>query len=195
MDEPLGKNVGNTLEILEAIKALKGNMEKDVQEVVLERGAQMIRLAGKGDSIEENKRKMLENIQNGKALEKFKQLIQKQNGDISYIDNPEKFEKAKYIIPVISEKDGFVTNMNAEQIGRLSVFLGAGRIKKEDKIDKTVGIVLEKKVGNEVKKGDVLAYIHANGKERAEEAVEQLKEIYAIGEKEIGAKKAIIKII
>lgn len=85
--------------------------------------------------------------------------------------------------------------MNAEQIGRLSVFLGAGRIKKEDKIDKTVGIVLEKKVGNEVKKGDVLAYIHANGKERAEEAVEQLKEIYAIGEKEIGAKKAIIKII
>ena len=195
MDEPLGKNVGNTLEILEAIKALKGNMEKDVQEVVLELGAQMIRLAGKGDSIEENKRKMLENIQNGKALEKFKQLIQKQNGDISYIDNPEKFEKAKYIIPVISEKDGFVTNMNAEQIGRLSVFLGAGRIKKEDKIDKTVGIVLEKKVGNEVKKGDVLAYIHANGKERAEEAVEQLKEIYAIGEKEIGAKKAIIKII
>ena len=195
MDEPLGKNVGNTLEILEAIKALKGNMEKDVQEVVLELGAQMIRLAGKGDSIEENKRKMLENIQNGKALEKFKQLIQKQNGDISYIDNPEKFEKAKYIIPVISEKNGFVTNMNAEQIGRLSVFLGAGRIKKEDKIDKTVGIVLEKKVGNEVKKGDVLAYIHANGKERAEEAVEQLKEIYAIGEKEIGAKKAIIKII
>ena len=174
---------------------LKGNMEKDVQEVVLELGAQMIRLAGKGDSIEENKRKMLENIQNGKALEKFKQLIQKQNGDISYIDNPEKFEKAKYIIPVRSEKDGFVTNMNAEQIGRLSVFLGAGRIKKEDKIDKTVGIVLEKKVGNEVKKGDVLAYIHANGKERAEEAVEQLKEIYAIGEKEIGAKKAIIKII
>ena len=77
MDEPLGKNVGNTLEILEVINALKGNIEKDVQEVVLELGAQMIRLARKGDSIEENKRKMLENIQNGKALEKFKQLVKK----------------------------------------------------------------------------------------------------------------------
>ena len=91
MDEPLGKNVGNTLEILEVINALKGNIEKDVQEVVLELGAQMIRLARKGDSIEENKRKMLENIQNGKALEKFKQLVKKQNGDISYLENPEKF--------------------------------------------------------------------------------------------------------
>ena len=195
MDEPLGKNVGNTLEILEVINALKGNIEKDVQEVVLELGAQMIRLARKGDSIEENKRKMLENIQNGKALEKFKQLVKKQNGDISYLENPEKFEKAKYIIPVICEKDGFVADINAEQIGRLSVFLGAGRIKKEDKIDKTVGIVLEKKVGDKVAIGDVLAYIHANEEKKAKEAVEQLKEIYAIGEKEIGAKKAIIKII
>lgn len=115
MDEPLGKNVGNTLEILEVINALKGNIEKDVQEVVLELGAQMIRLARKGDSIEENKRKMLENIQNGKALEKFKQLVKKQNGDISYLENPEKFEKAKYIIPVICEKDGFVADINAEQ--------------------------------------------------------------------------------
>ena len=170
-------------------------IEKDVQEVVLELGAQMIRLARKGDSIEENKRKMLENIQNGKALEKFKQLVKKQNGDISYLENPEKFEKAKYIIPVICEKDGFVADINAEQIGRLSVFLGAGRIKKEDKIDKTVGIVLEKKVGDKVAIGDVLAYIHANEEKKAKEAVEQLKEIYAIGEKEIGAKKAIIKII
>ena len=195
MDEPLGKNVGNTLEILEVINALKGNIEKDVQEVVLELGAQMIRLARKGDSIEENKRKMLENIQNGKALEKFKQLVKKQNGDISYLENPEKFEKAKYIIPVICEKDGFVADINAEQIGRLSVFLGAGRIKKEDKIDKTVGIVLEKKVGDKVAIGDILAYIHANEEKKAKEAVEQLKEIYAIGEKEIGAKKAIIKII
>ena len=195
MDEPLGKNVGNTLEILEVINALKSNIEKDVQEVVLELGAQMIRLARKGDSIEENKRKMLENIQNGKALEKFKQLVKKQNGDISYLENPEKFEKAKYIIPVICEKDGFVADINAEQIGRLSVFLGAGRIKKEDKIDKTVGIVLEKKVGDKVAIGDVLAYIHANEEKKAKEAVEQLKAIYAIGEKEIGTKKAIIKII
>ncbi len=195
MEEPLGKSVGNTLEILEVIKALKGDIEPDVQEVVLELGAQMIKLAEKGNDIEENKIKMLENIQNGKALEKFKQLVQNQNGDISYIDNPEKFEKAKHIIPVICEKQGFVTNLNAEYIGKLSLFLGAGRIRKEDDIDKAVGIVLEKKVGDRVDTGDVLAYIHSNDEKKVKEAVEQLKEIYVIGTEKAETKKAIIKII
>ena len=195
MDEPLGKNVGNTLEILEVIEALRGKMEEDVKQVVLELGAHMIKLAGKGNSIEENKKKMLENIQNGKALEKFKQLIQNQNGDVLYIDEPEKFEKSKYVISVICEKDGYITSIDAEQIGRLSVFLGAGRIKKEDEIDKTVGIVLEKKVGDKVYTGDVIAYIHANDKEKANEAVERIKKIYKIENKIPEIKKTIIKII
>ena len=195
MDEPLGKNVGNTLEILEVIEALRGKMEEDVKQVVLELGAHMIKLAGKGNSIEENKKKMLENIQNGKALEKFKQLIQNQNGDVLYIDEPEKFEKSKYVISVICEKDGYITSIDAEQIGRLSVFLGAGRIKKEDEIDKTVGIVLEKKAGDKVYTGDVIAYIHANDKEKANEAVERIKKIYKIENKIPEIKKTIIKII
>ena len=185
MDEPLGKNVGNTLEILEVIEALRGKMEEDVKQVVLELGAHMIKLAGKGNSIEENKKKMLENIQNGKALEKFKQLIQNQNGDVLYIDEPEKFEKSKYVISVICEKDGYITSIDAEQIGRLSVFLGAGRIKKDDEIDKTVGIVLEKKAGDKVYTGDVIAYIHANDKEKANEAVERIKKIYKIERREL----------
>jgi pyrimidine-nucleoside phosphorylase len=188
MEEPLGKNIGNTLEVIEAIEALKGNMQNDVKEVVLELGASMLKLAGKGNDLEENKKKMLENIQNGKALAKFKELVQNQSGDISYIEDTSKFEKAQYILPVSLDKrmeettkqEVIVRQLKAEKIGKLSVFLGGGRIQKEDKIDPAVGIVLNKKVGDKVKKGEIVAYIHANNKEKGEEAVRRLKEIYVV---------------
>lgn len=188
MEEPLGKNIGNTLEVIEAIEALKGNMQNDVKEVVLELGASMLKLAGKGNDLEENKKKMLENIQNGKALAKFKELVQNQSGDISYIEDTSKFEKAQYILPVSLDKrmeettkqEVTVKRLKAEEIGKLFVYLGGGRIQKEDKIDPTVGIVLNKKVGDKVKKGEIVAYIHANNKEKGEEAVRRLKEIYVV---------------
>lgn len=178
MEQPLGKNVGNTLEVIEAIDALKGNMEDDVKEVVLELGSNMIKLAGKGDNLEENKVKMIQNIKNGKALDKFKKLVENQGGDVSYIDDTNKFKKAKYILPVKLEKSGTITELKAEEIGKLSVFLGAGRMKKEDKIDAEAGIVLNKKVGNNVEKGETVAYIHANNEKKAKEAVEKLIKIY-----------------
>lgn len=180
MEEPLGKNIGNTLEVIEAVEALKGNMQDDVKEVVLELGSNMLKLAGKGNDLEENKRKILENIQNGKALEKFKELVKNQGGDISYIEDTNRFEKTKYILPVTLEKEGRVKEIKAEEIGKLSVFLGGGRIKKEDKIDKAVGITLNKKIGEKVEKEDIVAYIHANDKEKAKEAVRRLKNIYVI---------------
>lgn len=188
MEEPLGKNIGNTLEVIEAIEALKGNIQNDVKEVVLELGASMLKLAGKGNDLEENKKKMLENIQNGKALAKFKELVQNQDGVISYIEDTNKFEKAQYILPVSLDKrmeettkqEVTVKRLKAEEIGKLSVYLGGGRIQKEDKIDPTVGIVLNKKVGDKVKKGEIVAYIHANNKEKGEEAVRRLKEIYVV---------------
>ena len=188
MEEPLGRNIGNTLEVIEAVEALKGNMQDDVKEVVLELGSNMLKLAGKGNDLEENKRKILENIQNGKALEKFKELVQNQGGDISYIEDTDKFEKAKYILPVILDKrieetkkqEVIVKQLKAEEIGKLSVFLGGGRIRKEDKIDPAVGIILNKKVGDKVEKEDIVAYIHANDKDKAEEAVRRLKEIYVV---------------
>ena len=188
MEEPLGKNIGNTLEVIEAIEALKGNMQNDVKEVVLELGASMLKLAEKGNDLEENKKKMLENIQNGKALAKFKELVQNQSGDISYIEDTSKFEKAQYILPVSLDKrmeettkqEVTVKRLKAEEIGKLSVYLGGGRIQKEDKIDPAVGIVLNKKVGDKVKKGEIVAYIHANNKEKGEEAVRRLKEIYVV---------------
>ena len=153
-------------------------MEQDVKEVVLELGSHMIKLAGKGDNLEKNKQIMLENVQNGKALDKFKELIENQGGDVSYIENPDKFEKAKFIMPVIVEKSGTIQSLKAEEVGKISVSLGAGRIKKEDVIDNSVGIVLEKKVGNAIKQGEIACYVHANDEMKGTEAVKKLQEIY-----------------
>ena len=182
MEQPLGRNIGNTLEVIEAVEALNGKMQEDVKAVVLELGSNMLKLAGKGSNLEENKEKMMENIQNGKALEKFKQLVINQGGDVTYIESTEKFKKAKYIVPVILDKEGIVKELKAEEVGKLSVFLGAGRLRKEDKIEPEVGIVLNKKIGDTVKKDDIVAYIHANDKGKAREAVERLKKIYKLGQ-------------
>ena len=188
MEEPLGRNVGNTLEVIEAVEALKGNISNDVKEVVLELGSYMIKLAGKGNNLENNKNMMLENIYNGKALEKLKELVKNQNGDVTFIENTDKFKKAEFIYPVILTKDGkelegTISELRADEIGKLSVFLGAGRIKKEDKIAEEVGIQLNKKVGERVNKGEIVAYIHSNSKEKAEIAVEKLKNIYNLADK------------
>ena len=180
MEEPLGKNVGNSLEVIEAVEALKGNMQEDVKNVVLELGSNMIKLAGKGNNLEENKLKMMENIQNGKALEKFKELVQNQGGDVSYIEDTNKFKKAKYILPVKLEKEGVIKELDAEKIGKISVELGAGRIRKEDRIEQETGVILNKKINDKVEKEDIVAYIHANDEEKAKEAVEKLKEIYVL---------------
>ena len=180
MDQPLGKYVGNTLEVIEAIEALNGHWQEDVKEVVLLLGANMIKLAGKGDNLEENKVKMLEQIENGEALSKFKELVVKQGGDVSYIEDLEKFPKAKYKLPVIATKSGIVNKLNAEEVGKIAMKLGAGRLRKEDEIIKEVGIELNKKVGNNVEIGDILAYIHGNNEELTEKAVIDLRNVYEI---------------
>ena len=180
MDQPLGKYVGNTLEVIEAIEALNGHWQEDVKEVVLLLGANMIKLAGKGDDLEENKVRMLEQIENGEALSKFKELVVKQGGDVSYIEDLEKFPKAKYKLPVIATKSGIVNKLNAEEVGKIAMKLGAGRLRKEDEIIKEVGIELNKKVGNNVEIGDILAYIHGNNEELTEKAVIDLRNAYEI---------------
>ncbi len=180
MDEPLGYAVGNSLEVIEAINFLKGDMPKDLKEVVFELGANMLQLAGKGDNIEENKLKMLETIENGSAYNKLVEMVQNQGGDVSYLEDTTKFEKSKYISAVVTEKIGKVQEINAEEIGKLACYLGAGRIKKEDKIDANVGIILNKKVGDEVLEGDFLAYICANDEIKLRYAEDKLLEIYKI---------------
>ena len=181
MNEPIGFAVGNTLEIIEAINFLKGKeLPDDLKNIVLEIGSYMIKLAGKGDNLEENKKKMLENINNGLAFEKFKQMVEMQGGDTSYLDDINKFEKAKKIVQVKSDKKGKITEINAEDIGKLACDLGAGRIKKDDKIDMSVGIVLNKKVNDFVEQNELLATIYANDEEKCKIAVEKIKNIIKI---------------
>ena len=194
MNEPLGYAVGNNLEVIEAIKFLKGDMPSDLKEVVIELGAYMIKLAGKGDNIEENKQKLLENIKNGKAYDRFIELVKNQGGDISYIEDTEKFEKASIIKEVISNKEGNIQEINAKTIGEISCALGAGRQTKTDKIDLSVGIILNKKVGDYVKIGDVIATVYANDQEKADKAEEEILNTYKIG-KEKEDKQTILEII
>ena len=195
MEEPLGYAIGNSLEVIEAIEFLKGNMPEDVKEVVLSLGSYMMKLAGKGESLEENKKKMLEQIYNGKAYSKFLELVKKQKGDITYVNDISKFKKAKFIEPIKSNKDGFIHEISVIEVGKVSGMLGAGRIKKEDIIDQSVGIILCKKVGDKVKKEDVLAYIHANNKEKAIEAKENLGKIIKIENIKPERKNMILDII
>ena len=194
MNEPLGFAVGNSIEIIEAIEFLQGKMPEDLKQVVLELGAYMIKLAGKGSNIEENKKMLLENIQNGKAYNKFIELVQNQGGDIEYVKDVTKFEKAKIIQEVISTTEGYVQESNAEEIGKLSCDLGAGRKTKKDKIDLQVGIILNKKIGDFVNKGDKLATIYANDIEKAKDTENEIRRIYKIGKEKI-EENTIIDII
>lgn len=180
MDEPLGKAVGNNLEVKEAIHFLKGDMPQDLKEVVLELGAHMIKLAGLGENLEENKKQMLENIQNGKAFNKLKQMVQNQGGDISYLENTDKFEKAQFTEEILASQNGYIQEINAEEIGKVACNLGAGRIKKEDNIDYAVGIELDKKVGTKVQKGEILGKIYANDTTKLEIAKKQVNDIIKI---------------
>ena len=180
MDEPLGYAIGNSLEVVEAINFLKGDMPKDLKEVVLELGANMLKLAGKGENIEENKLKMLESIENGMAYNKFVEMVENQGGDISFIEDTTKFKKSKYTLAVVTKKTGKVKEINAEDIGKVACYLGAGRVNKDDKIEADVGIVLNKKVGDEVEEDDFLAYICANDENKIIEAEKRILEIYKI---------------
>ena len=194
MDEPLGYAVGNNLEVIEAIEFLKEEMPEDLKQVVLELGSYMIKLAGLGEDLEENKIKMLENIKNRKALNKFAEMVKNQGGDISYLENTSKFSKAKYIEPIKSEKDGYIQEINAEEVGKVACSLGAGRIRKEDKIDYSVGIKLCKKVAEKVSQGDDLAYVYANDIEKLQMAKQKLENIIKISEGEIEQKPTIFGI-
>ena len=194
MDEPLGYSVGNTLEVIEAINALKGNMAEDVNDVVLNLAIQMMNLSGLYPNPLENKYKVMEVIENGKAFEKFKELVAKQGGDVSYIENPEKFEKAPIITPVIADQSGYVEALNAGKIGKAGLELGIGRKRKEDPIDYRVGLIFNKKIGDYVEEGDILAYIHANSAEKVVECVDKIKEAYTFGDRKIN-KKNVIEII
>ncbi len=195
MDEPLGYAIGNNLEVIEAVNFLKGQMPEDITKVVLELGSYMLKLAGKGDDLAKNKKLMLENIKNGKAYEKFLELVENQGGDISYIENTDTFAKSKFVMPVYSEENGYISKIDAKEVGKIAGFLGAGREKKEDSIDYSAGIILNKKVGDKIAKDEIIAYIHSNDVKKMEQATEKLKEVIKISKEKIKKNIAIIEVI
>lgn len=162
MSQPLGFAIGNALEVKEAIDTLKGEGPEDLTELCLTLGSQMVVLAKKASTLEEAREKLVEVIKNGKALEKFKVFLKNQGGDASIVDNPEKLPQAKYKIDVPAQESGVVSNMVADEIGIAAMLLGAGRATKEDAIDLAVGLMLRKKVGDRVEKGETLVTIYSN---------------------------------
>ena len=195
MDEPVGYAIGNSLEMVEAINALKGDMPQDVKEIVYALGTQMILMAGKANSVVEAEGLIAEVLESGQALVKFEELVERQGGDITYISNPEKFEKAKYIIPVAADERGALKTIKTEMIGNISVYVGAGRMKKEDEIDYAAGIEMNQKIGNVVEVGDVLAYIHTNDESKIDGAVRNLKEAFELDPKKVAKTKPVLGIV
>ena len=174
MDQPLGYAIGNALEVKEAIELLKGNGPSDLLELTLTLGSYMVLCSNKAKNIEEARTMLLENIKNGKGLEKLKEFIKAQGGDNSFIDDISKLPKAKYIEEVRATKSGIINKINAEAFGLIAMELGAGRETKESSIDLAVGIVLNKKREDKVNSGDILAYIHSNNKENIEKAKQKI---------------------
>lgn len=195
MDEPLGYAVGNSLEVKEAIETLKGNGPKDLKEVCLALAGMMISLGNENTDYEEGIARAKEALESGAAYEKFKQMVVSQGGDLSYIENPEKFEKAAVRGEITAETDGFICAMDTEGIGITAGLLGAGRETKESAIDASAGIVMRKKIGEPVKKGEIIAKLYTADRTKLTKAAGYMKNCIVIGEKPPEPLKLIVDII
>ena len=182
MDEPLGRAVGNALEVREAIAALKGEGPDDLMELCLTLGGSILLLGGLAKTEAEARAMTRRTVDDGSALRKLGEFIRAQGGDARVIDNPDLLPAAPVQLPVISNINGYVNRMNAEGIGLVSLHLGGGRATKESAIDPAVGIVLGKKVGDAVRPGDTLAVIHAASASDAARAAEELRACYGFSD-------------
>ena len=182
MDIPLGRAVGNALEVKEAVKILKNEQKDELYEVSVALAAHMLSLVNSKDIYECEKMIHLA-IENGSALEKLKEAVGAQGGDISYIDDTSKFIEASVCIEYKAEKSGYINKIDAQKIGRASVLLGAGREKKDDVIDFGAGIYLCKKTGDEVREGDTVARLYTNKNEYADSALAVIKEAFDYSQK------------
>ncbi|KAB2333747.1 pyrimidine-nucleoside phosphorylase [Bacillus mesophilum] len=162
MSQPLGFAIGNALEVKEAIDTLKGEGPEDLTELCLTLGSHMVVLAKKAASAEEAREKLQQVINDGSALETFKTFLSSQGGDATVVDQPEKLPQAKYQFELEAKENGYVSEIVADEIGTAAMLLGAGRATKESTIDLAVGLMLRKKIGDEVKKGDSLVTIYSN---------------------------------
>lgn len=194
MDQPLGESVGNSLEVIEAIETLKGRGVKDFQKLCHEISAEMLLMTGMVNDKDEALKLVDEKIQNGEALDKFRQMIVYQNGNPSVIDDYNLFGYANKVIEIRSERQGYIEKIKTLDVGNAAMLLGAGRQTKDDKIDPVVGIKIKVKVGSKVNKGDLLAVVYSNGKNELD-AINKLKESFVINENYVEEKNIILDII
>ena len=182
MDQPLGRNVGNSLEVAEVLNVLQGSGPQDLRELCLELAGWMFHLGGAASTVEQGRQAAQQLIESGKALKQFREMVALQGGDTSVIDDPTRLPRSKYTLEVVSAKTGYVAGMDCAAIGTACVVLGGGRARKEDSVDPAVGLVLHKKLSDRVSLGEALCSIRYNSEERAAEARNLILESYQIGD-------------
>lgn len=181
MEQPLGFAVGNALEVAEAIETLRGFGPKDLEEVCLALGSQMLRLAGAAPDAATARKALVRALRSGQGLNKFIEMVGYQGGDITYIRQPVKLPRAAYIAAVTARKSGYLQSIDALQVGLAAMQIGAGRQTKESVIDLAAGVLLKKKVGDFVEAGEALAEVHTNDSARLAEAAERIQGAVQIG--------------
>jgi pyrimidine-nucleoside phosphorylase len=182
MNQPLGFAVGNSLEVVEAVDMLKGGGPRDFREHCLHVSAYMLVLGKRATDLAQGRAIAEKSIADGSAFEKLRVLVQAQGGDISFVDDPSKFPRAKFIDVVKAPRSGFISQIHARSVGEAAVILGAGRAKKSDVVDHAVGFVIHHKVGDQVREGDPLFTIHANDKVKLTEARENVLAAHSLSD-------------
>jgi pyrimidine-nucleoside phosphorylase len=192
MDQPLGRNAGNSLEVIEVIEVLRGGGPADLRDLCLELAAWMFCLGKTTKTVEQGRSLASDLIASGKALEKFSRMVGLQGGDVRAIDEPKLLPHSREMLEVPSPAAGYVASINCEAVGIACVVLGGGREKKEDSIDPAVGVVLHRKVGDPVRAGDPLCTIHFNSAEKANRAQEILLGSFRIGAEPVTHNRPLI---
>lgn len=197
MDQPLGYAIGNSLEIREAIATLRGEGPKDLEEVCLILASHMLLLGGKADSEEDARARLTGSLETGAALERLKMMVEAQGGDTGQIENPDLLPKAELEVEVKAEASGYIESIQAEEIGIAAMLLGAGRETKDSVIDLAAGLILRKKIGDPVEKGDVLAVLHLNHQyeSRLEEASRKVREAYGISDTKVPQRPLVFALV
>jgi pyrimidine-nucleoside phosphorylase len=192
MDQPLGSMIGNALEVVEVVEVLRGEGPEDLRQLCLELAGWMLHLGGVADTVAEGKKQSEKLIASGEALDKFRQMVALQGGDLRAIDEAKKLPQAQHTMILSSPKKGYLAALQCEQVGTACVILGGGRERKEDSVDPAVGIVLHKKVGDPVSSGEALATIYYNAEARAVRARQLLDESYQIADSPAHEKRPLI---
>ena len=195
MDQPLGRYIGNALEVREAIRVLRGEMGGDLLEICLALGSCMLLEAGFAETEEQAKAMLMETIRSGSALKKLAQMVEAQGGDPKDVYDMQGLPKAKYAVAVLSERSGYVSHIDAAEVGRVAMQLGGGRETKESDIDPAVGLILNKKVGDRVEKDEKLAVVYANDTKKLMPAVGRLLSCYSFSDSPVEEQRYVKAVI